>query len=133
MKKLLLSALAAGSLVGSSYAQQLPLYSQSYFNQFLYNPAATGLTNETNAFLMHRSQWTGMPGGPVTNAFSIDGFMDDKNVGLGMMIFNDKQDINERLGIYADYAYRLKLNEDMQLRFGLSLVFLDNRIDFSNS
>lgn len=133
MKKLLLSALVAGSLVSAGYAQQLPLYSQSYFNPFMYNPATTGVSGETNAYLVHRSQWTGMPGGPVTNAFTLDGFMDDKNIGLGMMIFNDKQDINERLGIYADYAYRLKLNDDMQLRFGLSLGFLDNRIDFANA
>lgn len=136
MKKLFFSAFVAGSLAlvsTQANAQQLPLYSQSYFDPFLYNPAMTGITGGTNANLIHRSQWTGMPGGPVTNAFSVDGFMEDKNVGLGMVIFNDKQDINERLGIYADYAYRLKLNDDMQLRFGLSLGFLDNRIDFSNA
>jgi type IX secretion system PorP/SprF family membrane protein len=133
MKKLLLSALVAGSLAGTGYAQQLPLYSQSYFNPFLYNPAATGVSGETNAFLIHRSQWTGIAGAPVTNAFTIDGFMDAKNVGLGFTLFNDVQDINERLGIYASYAYRLKINDDQQLRFGLSLGFLDNRIDFSRA
>lgn len=133
MKKLLLSALAACSLVGSGYAQQLPLYSQYYFNTFLYNPATTGVTGETNAFLIHRSQWTGMPGNPVTNAFTVDGFMNEKNVGLGLNIFNDVQDINERLGIYASYAYRLKIDDDQQVRFGLSLGFLDNRFDFSKA
>lgn len=133
MKKLILSAIVAGSLVGSGYAQQLPLYSQYYFNPFLYNPASTGLSGETNAFLVHRSQWTGMPGNPVTNAFSVDGFMDERNIGLGLNIFNDVQDINERLGIYASYAYRLKINDDQQIRFGLTLGFLDNRIDFSKA
>ncbi len=133
MKKLLLSAIVAVSVTGSVDAQQLPLYSQYYFNTFLYNPATTGITGETNAYLIHRRQWTGMPGGPVTNAFTVDGFMDDKNIGLGLSIFNDVQDISERLGIYTSYAYRLKLNEDMNLRFGLSVGFLDNRIDFSKA
>jgi type IX secretion system PorP/SprF family membrane protein len=133
MKKLILAAIAVCSLVGSGQAQQLPLYSQYYYNQFLYNPAATGLTGETNAFLVHRRQWTGMPGSPVTNAFTVDGFMDEKNIGLGFTIFNDVQDITERLGIYTSYAYRLKLNDDMALRFGLSVGFLDNRVDFSRA
>lgn len=133
MKKLLLSALVAGSLVGTGYAQQLPLYSQYYFNTFLYNPATTGVTGEANAFLIHRSQWSDIPGSPVTNAFTIDGFMEERNIGLGLNIFNDVQDINERLGIYASYAYRLKIDDDQQVRFGLSLGFLDNRIDFSKA
>lgn len=133
MKKLLLTGFVIGSIAGTLSAQQLPLYSQYYFNPFLYNPATTGVSNETNAFLIHRSQFSGIPGGPVTNAFTVDGFMDDKNVGLGFSIFNDVQDINERLGIYASYAYRLKINEDQAVRFGLSLGFLDNRIDFSKA
>jgi type IX secretion system PorP/SprF family membrane protein len=133
MKKLLLSSILAGATIGSAFAQQLPLYSQYYFDQFLYNPATTGVTNETNAFLIHRSQFSGISGGPVTNAFSLDGFMDDKNIGLGFSVFNDVQDINERLGIYTSYAYRLKINDDQQIRFGLALGFLDNRIDFSKA
>ncbi len=133
MKKFLLTGLVIVAITGTVGAQQLPLYSQYYFNTFLYNPATTGVTNETNAFLVHRSQFSGIPGGPVTNAFTVDGFMDDKNVGLGFSIFNDVQDITERLGIYASYAYRLKINEDQAIRFGLSLGFLDNRIDFSKA
>lgn len=125
-------ALVAAALVNAD-AQQLPLYSQSYFNPFLYNPATTGVNEGTNAYLIHRRQWTGIAGSPVTNAFTIDGFMEEKNVGLGVAIFNDAQDITERLGIYTSYAYRLKLNEDMQLRFGLTLGFLDNRIDYSRA
>jgi type IX secretion system PorP/SprF family membrane protein len=133
MKKLFLTGILTGSIIGSVHAQQLPLYSQYYFDTFLSNPATTGVTNETNAFLIHRSQFSGIPGGPVTNAFTIDGFMDDKNVGLGFSVFNDVQDINERLGIYTSYAYRVKINDDQQIRFGLAIGFLDNRIDFTRA
>jgi type IX secretion system PorP/SprF family membrane protein len=133
MKKLLLTGLVIGAITGIVSAQQLPLYSQYYFNTFLVNPATTGVNNETNAFLVHRSQFSGISGGPVTNAFTLDGFMDDKNIGLGFSVFNDVQDITERLGIYTSYAYRLKINEDQAIRFGLSVGFLDNRIDFSKA
>ncbi|MGL5892462.1 MAG: PorP/SprF family type IX secretion system membrane protein, partial [Bacteroidia bacterium] len=93
----------------------------------------TGIAGETNAYLTHRQQWTQMSGAPVTNAITVDGFLDSKNAGLGLAIFTDVQDINERLGIYTSYAYRLKINDDQQIRFGLSAGFLDNRIDFSRA
>ncbi len=133
MKKAIFLGYVIGLLVIDLQSQQLPFYSQYYFNTFLYNPATTGVSNETNAFLVNRSQFSGIPGGPVTNAFTLDGFMDKKNVGLGLSIFNDVQDINERLGIYASYAYRLKINEVQAIRFGLALGFLDNRVDFSKA
>lgn len=133
MNKIYISLVLVAATLLNAEAQQLPLYSQSYFNPFLYNPATAGVNEGTNAYLIHRRQWTGMPGSPVTNAFTVDGFFEDKNVGLGLAIFNDVQDINERLGIYTSYAYRLKLNEDMALRFGVTVGFLDNRIDYSRA
>lgn len=133
MKKIYISLVLVAATLLTAQAQQLPLYSQTYFNPFLLNPATAGVNEGTNAYLIHRRQWTGMPGSPVTNALTVDGFFDDKNVGLGLAVFNDVQDINERLGIYTSYAYRLKLNTDMQLRFGLTVGFLDNRIDYSRA
>ena len=132
MKKIYIT-IALVAIGFAAQAQQLPLYSQSYFNPMVYNPATAGVNEGTNAYLTHRRQWTGINNSPVTNSITVDGFFDDKNVGLGLMVFNDVQDINERLGIYTSYAYRLKLNEDMQLRFGLTLGFLDNRIDFTKA
>jgi type IX secretion system PorP/SprF family membrane protein len=133
MKKIFITAAFTGAFALQASAQQLPLYSQYAFNPFIYNPSMTGIAGETNAFLTHRQQWTQMTGSPTTNAITVDGFMDDKNVGLGLAIFNDVQDINERMGIYTSYAYRLKINDDQQLRFGVSVGFLDNRIDFSRA
>lgn len=129
MKKILLS-LAVLATLGLS-AQQLPLYSQYYFNPFIYNPSMTGISEQTNAYLIHRAQWTGIPGAPVTNALTLDGYLGDKNIGLGGMVFNDVQDISERLGIYAAYSYRLKIDDDNKVMFGLSVGFLDSHIDFS--
>lgn len=133
MKKIFITTIAAGALALQVSAQQLPFYSQYVFNPFIYNPSMTGVSGDINAFLIHRQQWTKLPGSPTTNALTVDGFMDNRNVGLGLNVFNDVQDINERLGIYASYAYRLKINDDQQVRFGLSVGFLDNRIDFSRA
>jgi type IX secretion system PorP/SprF family membrane protein len=131
MKKIFIAAIAVSTIAVRVSAQQLPFYSQYAFNPFIYNPSMTGITGDINTFLIHRQQWNKVPGSPTTNALTVDGFMDSKNTGLGLNVFSDVQDINNRLGIYASYAYRLKVNDDQQVRFGLSVGFLDNRIDFS--
>src|ERR1700754_613062 len=52
-------------------AQQKPHYSQYILNNYILNPALTGIENYTDIKLGYRSQWTGMPGSPTTSYFSI--------------------------------------------------------------
>ena len=53
-------------------AQQLPIYSQFYFNDYIINPAATGLGDASMVQLGFRNQWTGFTGAPKT--FSLGGY-----------------------------------------------------------
>ena len=53
-------------------AQQRPQYTQYIFNNFLLNPAVSGIENYTDVKLGYRSQWTGLEGAPVTSYFSIN-------------------------------------------------------------
>lgn len=53
-------------------AQQRPQYTQYVFNNFLLNPAVSGIENYTDVKLGYRSQWTGLEGAPVTSYFSIN-------------------------------------------------------------
>src|ERR1700755_3606761 len=53
-------------------AQQRPQYTQYVFNNFLLNPALSGIENYTDVKLGYRSQWTGLEGAPVTAYFSIN-------------------------------------------------------------
>jgi type IX secretion system PorP/SprF family membrane protein len=54
------------------YAQQKPQYTQYVFNNYLLNPAVTGIENYTDVKLGHRSQWTGLEGAPVTAYLTIN-------------------------------------------------------------
>ncbi|MBK0379408.1 PorP/SprF family type IX secretion system membrane protein [Mucilaginibacter segetis] len=69
-KKLLLTILLITSHL--LYAQQKPQYTQYVFNNYLLNPAVTGIENYTDVKLGYRSQWTGLEGAPVTSYFSIN-------------------------------------------------------------
>lgn len=134
MKKLLYTTILTSVLAVSSQAQQLPLFSQYFYNRFLYNPAYTGTQDQAQAYLIHRSQWRDIPGvAPVTYALTLDGPVKDKVIGMGFSVFNDQTDIFSRNGLYTSYSYRVKIQEDHQLTFGLSAGIIDYRIDFSRA
>jgi type IX secretion system PorP/SprF family membrane protein len=114
-------------------AQQLPLSSQYYNNQFITNPALTGTKENVNAFLTHRSQWTGVSGAPQTSYLTVDGPIEAKNIGLGLNLHADNTDMISRIGAFVDYSYKLKLGEESNLFFGVALGVINTKIDFSKA
>lgn len=56
----------------SAKAQQKPQYSQYMLNNFLLNPAVTGIENYTDLKAGYRSQWAGLNGAPVTSYVTIN-------------------------------------------------------------
>ena len=56
----------------NTYAQQRPQYTQYIFNNYLLNPAVTGIENYTDVKAGYRSQWTGLDGAPVTGYLTIN-------------------------------------------------------------
>src|SRR6201990_3243940 len=53
-------------------AQQRPQYTQYVFNNFLLNPALSGIENYTDVKAGYRSQWTGLQGAPVTSYITVN-------------------------------------------------------------
>ena len=70
MKKLFL---IAGAFFCSAVvsAQAKPFYTQYILNNYILNPAVTGIENYTDIKLSNRNQWTGINGAPVTTYFSV--------------------------------------------------------------
>ena len=66
MKKLLLLALAGAGLSLSASAQQRPQYSQYMMNNYLLNPAVTGVEDFLDFKAGMRRQWVGLEGAPIT-------------------------------------------------------------------
>lgn len=133
MKKILVTITLTAIISSGLFAQQLPLFSQYFYNRFLYNPAFTGVESKANAFLIHRSQWRDIPGSPVTYALTVDGPALKNKIGIGLSLFNDKMDIFNRSGLYTSYSYRFTLADGHDLTLGLSAGVIDNKIDFSNA
>ena len=70
--KTILTIICAFILQSICYSQQDSQYTQYMYNTTLVNPAYAGSRETITAFLLHRNQWVGLDGAPVTNNFSIN-------------------------------------------------------------
>jgi type IX secretion system PorP/SprF family membrane protein len=114
-------------------AQQNIQFTQYIFNSLSVNPAYAGYKEEWFGQLALRSQWTGLSGAPQTGQLSIDGIIDpvNKRMGLGLQITSDKLGPQSATSAYANYAYRLRLNDDdsQRLSFGVGVGVTNYGLD----
>lgn len=115
--KLLFSAVALMSATVVR-AQHTPLTSQYLFNGLLINPAYAGSRDALTANLTYRRQWVGFEGAPETQVFSVHSPITSKNIGLGLLVYNDRVGVSHETGIFTNYAYRIKFRNG-KLAFGL--------------
>jgi len=62
-----------------SYAQQKPQYTQYVLNEYIINPALSGIENYFDLKISHRHQWVGISDAPVTTYITIQGPIDKKD------------------------------------------------------
>lgn len=110
--------IAFGSL--SLNAQQAPMYTHYMYNTLSVNPAYAGSRDALTVTGLHRSQWVGFEGAPVTQTLTIHGPLRNERIGLGLSVLNDKIGPTNNTAIFASFAYRLQLNDKSKLAFGLS-------------
>src|SRR5690606_18679278 len=131
MKKFYFSAFLIISTVFGLKAQQDAQFSQYMFNSLVINPAYAGYKETLNISLLHRDQWGGIEGAPKTQSLVLDGaFFNDKKVGLGLTVLNDKNGLLNQSSAYANYAYRIRMGEnDARLSFGLAIGAAQYRLN----
>ena len=106
-------------ILQSMYSQQDSQYTQYMYNTPLVNPAYAGSRETITAFLLHRNQWVGLDGAPVTNNFSINMPVGDSNFGVGLNFVNDEIGPVSENEISADLAYFIQVSENYKLSLGL--------------
>lgn len=149
MKRLaVIGTLLLGSFWG--YAQQLPHYTQYVLNNYILNPALSGIENYTDVKISARDQWVGLAGAPKTAYLTVHtplGKKDYKTTatsfgmpgenprgqsywenytasephhGVGLAIVNDRTGNFSRFTAAVSYAYHLGLNPTTNLSTGFS-------------
>ncbi len=134
-------------------AQQKPHYTQYLFNQYIINPALTGIENYTDVKLSHRMQWVGLLDAPVTTYFTIHGpigkddmkttatsfhpqghnprgkdYWEEYTVskphhGWGFQVINDRTGPLNNFSTLATYAYHVGLSARTNLSAGIGAGF----------
>lgn len=102
-----------------SNAQQEPMFTQYNFNTQTINPAYAGTWESMGFLVLGRYQWVGMAGAPTTYTFSMQTPTRNEKVGLGLNVINDQIGKEQRLSLFGDYSYRLRMGEKSFLRLGL--------------
>ena len=132
------------------FAQQRPQYTQYILNNYILNPALSGIENYTDIKISGRDQWVGLNGAPQTAYLTIQGPLGKKDYrttatsyevpgdnprgraywesytaaephhGIGLVIVNDKTGSFNRFSAAATYAYHLGLNATTNLAGGFS-------------
>jgi len=131
-------------------AQQRPHYTQYIFNNFLLNPALSGMENYTDVKMGYRKQWTGIDDAPQTsfvsanwslgneyfwrNALSLPERGDDPmsrnymqnytaspaHHGVGVVAVMDEVGPLSRIDASLTYAYHLQLGQRLNLSVGVA-------------
>ena len=133
-----------------AYAQQLPHYTQYILNNYVLNPALTGIENYTDIKLSARDQWVGLDGAPKTFYLTVHGPIGKKDYkstatsfhtpgenprgksywenyqpsqphhGIGLSVINDKTGNYNHLFVNASYAYHVGLSSGTNIAAGFS-------------
>ncbi len=150
-----------GKFVHSVMAQQRPHYTQYILNNYIVNPALTGIENYTDIKLSYRNQWVGFPGAPQTlyasvhaplgkqdyrtspTSFQIPGenprgrayweeyTAAEPHHGVGGSVINFKTGYINRFYATASYAYHIGLTPKLNLSAGFAAGASFTTIDAS--
>jgi type IX secretion system PorP/SprF family membrane protein len=129
-------------------AQQKPHYTQYILNNYIINPALTGIENYTDIKLSHRHQWVGFQDAPVTTYLTIHTALGKKDYrtsatsyrvpgenprgksywqdytaaephhGIGLQVINDRTGPLNRFSAYGTYAYHLGISARTSIAAG---------------
>lgn len=115
----------------ASFAQQDAQYTQYMYNTTVVNPAYAGSRQAMSLFALHRTQWVGIEGAPVTNSFSINTPISESKVGLGLSFVNDQIGPSDENNIAIDFSYTIPASEKYKMSFGIKASANLLNVDFT--
>lgn len=130
MKKSILFILAAITFTAVK-AQQIPLYTQYYNNEFLYNPSQTLTDDYSTMSMFYRQQWISSESPLTTQGIVFQTPLKLEKIGLGVNLINDKFGVFNRTGASMAYSYQVDLNYDHKLLLGLSVGFMNTNYEWN--
>ncbi len=161
MKRFFILMTAGVTISLGTLGQAKPYYTQYILNNYILNPAVTGIENYTDLKISYRNQWAGINGSPVTTYMSIHGpigksdyrtsatsfevpgenprgrsYWEDYTAplphkGIGGIILNDKVGYINRWSAYGTFAYHKPLGVKTTLSAGFMAGITSVNLDRS--
>ncbi len=110
-------------------AQQLPQFTQYMYNTISINPAYAGSREALSVVGLHRSQWVGFKGGPITQTLSIHTPLRNDRIGLGLSFIEDDLGPQNYSYLYGDFSYTIPVGRTGKFAFGLKGGFTGYSFD----
>ncbi len=133
MKKHIIYLMFLGILMATgAKAQMNPMTSQYFQNPYLVNPSMAGYLERASVFANYTNQWNKIEGAPVLMSISASTPITDK-ASVGVNYITDKAGLIRRNQAMGTFAYKVELNEENSLRFGVSLTWSQNRLDLNEA
>ncbi|HMR17309.1 MAG TPA: type IX secretion system membrane protein PorP/SprF [Mariniflexile sp.] len=110
-------------------AQQLPQFTQYMYNTISINPAYAGSREALSIVGLHRSQWVGFRGGPITQTLSIHTPLRNDRIGLGLSFIEDDLGPENFTYLYGDFSYSIPTGKTGKLAFGIKGGFTQYSLD----
>lgn len=115
--------------------ETLPIYSDYLSdNVFLVHPSAAGIGNCGKLRFTARNQWSGIDDAPSLQTLTAHTRFGE-NIGVGAVLFNDKNGYHSQQGFEGVFAYHINLgrpDDANQLSFALGLMAVNNSVDESS-
>jgi len=112
---------------------QDPQFSQFYSAPQFLNPAYTGLTDQHRFVANYRTQWPGVNKTYQTYMGAYDYNAEKANSGIGFYVLQDKAGTAglKQTQMALNYAYKIKINLESQIRLGLDASYNLKSLDFT--
>ena len=105
---------------------------QFYAKHLNVNPAYAGSRDALTLTVLHRSQWVGVEGAPMTQTLTLHTPLISERLGVGFSAMNDKIGPSNTSQAYIDLAYRQPLGDQFKLSIGIKgggRIFQNNLTD----
>lgn len=101
-------------------AQQEAQFTQYNDNMLYFNPAYAGSRDYMSMTAIHRQQWVGFEGAPISDCFSLHTPLKYESVALGISLLNDRLGPLNQTWFNTNFSYTLKFRNKTKLAFGLN-------------
>lgn len=125
-------ALFAFGIFHSAIAQQDALFSQYIDAQLYANAAEAGCNDHVTIAGIHRQQWAGFQGAPMTSGLMVHSPLHYESVAIGLDVWNDRLGTLNRTSVGANFAYRFKFKSGAKFSVGIKALADFNFSDISS-